>query len=125
MTDTTLYGIKNCDTMKKAFKWLEVNGVDVTFHDYKKQGIDEDVLRDAVKQHGWENVINRRGTTWRKLPDDVKEAMDDVTALRVTAENPSIIKRPLLVHKGNITLGFKDAEYTAIFNDPKHHTKQI
>lgn len=115
MTDTTLYGIKNCDTMKKAFKWLEANTVEFTFHDYKKQGIDEDVLRDAVKQHGWESVINRRGTTWRKLPNDVKETMDDVAALRVAAENPSIIKRPLLVYQGNITLGFKDAEYAEIF----------
>ena len=115
MTETTIYGIKNCDTMKKAFKWLETNDVDVTFHDYKKQGIDEDVLRDAVKQHGWESVLNRRGTTWRKLPDDVKESMDDVAALKVATENPSIIKRPLLVYQGNITLGFKDAEYAEIF----------
>lgn len=115
MTETTIYGIKNCDTMKKAFKWLETNDVDVTFHDYKKQGIDEDVLRDAVKQHGWESVLNRRGTTWRKLPDDVKESMDDVAALKVATENPSIIKRPLLVYQRNITLGFKDAEYAEIF----------
>lgn len=115
MTETTIYGIKNCDTMKKAFKWLEANDVDFTFHDYKKQGIDESVLRDAVKQHGWDSVINRRGTTWRKLPDDVKEAMDDGTALRVAEDNPSIIKRPLLVYQGNIALGFKDAEYAEIF----------
>ena len=115
MTETTIYGIKNCDTMKKAFKWLEANTVGFTFHDYKKQGIDEDILRDAIKQHGWESVLNRRGTTWRKLPDDVKEAMDDVAALRVAAENPSIIKRPLFGHQENITLGFKDAEYAVIF----------
>ncbi|PCJ98511.1 MAG: ArsC family reductase [Zetaproteobacteria bacterium] len=115
MTDTIIYGIKNCDTMKKAFKWLEANAVDFIFHDYKKQGTNEAVISDAVKQHGWENVINRRGTTWRKLPDDVKESMDDVAALKVTADNPSIIKRPLLIYQGNITLGFKDAEYAEIF----------
>lgn len=115
MTDTTIYGIKHCDTMKKAFKWLETNAVDLTFHDYKKQGIDEDVLHNAVKQHGWENVINRRGTTWRKLPDNVKATMDDVTALKIAKDNPSIIKRPLLIYQGNITLGFKDAEYAGIF----------
>ena len=71
----TLYGIQNCDTMKKAFKWLDAQNIAYDFHDYKKIGIDEDVLKQALTQHGWENVINRRGTTWRKLPKDVQESM--------------------------------------------------
>ena len=112
---TTLYGIKNCDTMKKAFKWLEENGVDYDFHDYKKQGLDESALEQALSEHGWESVINQRGTTWRQLPDNVKEAMDEKQALAVANDNPSIVKRPLLVHNGKTTLGFKPESYSEIF----------
>ncbi len=112
---TQIYGIKNCDTMKKAFKWLDNQGIDYVFHDYKKDGADQATLKEAIAQHGWESVINRRGTTWRKLPDDVKNAMDEDGAVQVALENPSIIKRPLLVHQGQSYLGFKDAEYEAIF----------
>lgn len=115
MSNTIIYGIKNCDTVKKALAWLEERGVVFTFHDYKKQGVDEDVLRRALDQHGWENVINRRGTTWRQLPGDVKEAMDAKRAIDIALENPSIIKRPLLVHDDEIHLGFKDELYSRIF----------
>lgn len=112
---TTIYGIKNCDTMKKAFAWLDGHNVAYDFHDYKKQGTDEDILKKAINDHGWENVINRRGTTWRKLPDDVKNAMDANKAIAIASENPSIIKRPLLVTHGHITLGFNEEEFTKIF----------
>lgn len=111
-----IYGIKNCDTMKKAFRWLDDHNVPYEFDDYKKQGADEDVLKIAIDQHGWETVINRRGTTWRKLPDDVKETMDEASALAIAQENPSIIKRPLLVKEEDITLGFKAEQYQDIFN---------
>ena len=111
---TTLYGIKNCDTMKKAFAWLDENNIDYVFHDYKKQGADEEILRQAISEHGWENVINRRGTTWRKLPDNIKETMDTEKAIPLALENPSIIKRPLLAHAGKTHLGFKPDQYEKI-----------
>ena len=110
-----IYGIKNCDTMKKAFSWLESHGSAFSFHDYKKQGIDESVLRDAIAVHGWDNVINRRGTTWRALPEEIKASMDEEGAARIAQDNPSIIKRPLLLHEGEIHLGFKAEEYERIF----------
>ncbi|MEM7650819.1 MAG: ArsC family reductase [Pseudomonadota bacterium] len=112
---TTIYGIKNCDTMKKAFAWLEDKGVSYDFHDYKKDGVDERVLNDALIQHGWEAVINRRGTTWRQLPDNVKDTMDDTKAVGIALDNPSIIKRPLLLRDGEIHFGFKPQQYAEIF----------
>lgn len=111
----TIYGIKNCDTMKKAFAWLETHEVAFTFHDYKKQGVDESVLNAALDTQGWEETLNRRGTTWRNLPDDLKTTMDKKTALKTALENPSIIKRPLLVCDGQIYLGFKPEIYEKIF----------
>jgi len=111
MTTPKIYGIKNCDTMKKAFKWLESNNVIYDFHDYKKQGVDENVLSMAIKDHGWEKVINKRGTTWRKLPEDVKNAMDEKSAILHAQENPSLIKRPLLVDGKNSLLGFDENSY--------------
>lgn len=116
---TKIYGIKNCDTMKKAFQWLDENDVPYDFHDYKKIAPDEGVLKRAIKEHGWENVLNKRGTTWRQLPDDVKANMDTISAIAVAMENPSIIKRPLLDgapnKKDEIYLGFSPAVYQAIF----------
>ena len=112
---TKIYGIKNCDTMKKAFKWLEANGKAYEFHDYKKDGVDADILKRAINDHGWEIVINQRGTTWRKLPDDVKDAMDKDSAVKVALANPSIVKRPLLIHEDHVYLGFKDEIYNEIF----------
>ena len=101
--------------MKKAFRWLENNDLDYTFHDYKKQGIDESTILEAIKQCGWENVINRRGTTWRNLPEDIKSTMNDAQALKVAQDNPSIVKRPLLNYEDKIYLGFKDTQYAEIF----------
>ncbi len=112
---TQIYGIKNCDTMKKAFKWLDSQGISYVFCDYKKDGADEPVLRDAIKTHGWESVINRRGTTWRKLSDDIKSSMNEDSAVQAAIDNPSLIKRPLLIHNQDIHLGFKDVEYASIF----------
>lgn len=112
---TVIYGIKNCDTMKKAFKWLDEKTIDYVFHDYKKGGVDDAVLRDAIAKHGWENVINRRGTTWRALPDEFKNSMNTVEAIKIASEKPSIIKRPLLTHAGEIYLGFDADRYSDIF----------
>lgn len=110
-----IYGIKNCDTMKKALKWLDDRGVGYVFHDYKKEGVNADVLKQAITEHGWENVINRRGTTWRNLPEDTKENMDETRALEMAQENPSIIKRPLLLHEDAVFLGFSEVVYREIF----------
>ena len=110
-----MYGIKNCDTIKKARKWLEAENIDYTFHDYKKDGVDEALFKSWLSELGWELIINRRGTTWRKLPDEQKENMNNASALEAMLDNPSIIKRPLLVHNGQKLLGFKAEEYTSIY----------
>lgn len=112
---TIMYGIKNCDTIKKARKWLEAENIEYTFHDYKKEGTDESLFKGWLAELGWEAVVNRRGTTWRQLTDQQKSEMDDSLALQVMMDNPSIIKRPLLVHNGKPLLGFKADEYEAIF----------
>lgn len=114
---TKVYGIKNCDTIKKALAWLDTREISYDFHDYKKEGVDETVLQRALEIHGWDTVINKRGTTWRKLADDVKAAMDDTAAIAVAMENPSIIKRPLLITENEIYLGFSDSAYQDIFEN--------
>jgi len=113
----TMFGIKNCDTIKKARKWLEAEGIEYQFHDYKKEGLSSEMLNAWVADLGWEALVNKRGTTWRKLPDDSKESMDEAAAIQVMLENASIIKRPLLVDDSNKTLlGFKAEEYQEFFN---------
>lgn len=101
-----IYGIKNCDTMKRAMKWLDENGVAYEFHDYKTEGADADLLEKAITAHGWENVINKRGTSWRKLDDQIKANMDKNSAKSAALDNPSLIKRPLVVANDDILLGF-------------------
>jgi Spx/MgsR family transcriptional regulator len=107
----TVYGIPNCDTVKKARKWLDANGIAYDFHDYKKQGADAGKLEAWVEQAGWEKVLNRRGTTFRKLPDADKEGIDAAKAVRVMAANPSCIKRPVVEHPGGLLVGFSEAEW--------------
>ncbi len=116
MSSVNIYGIKNCDTMKKALNWLNDQGVDYVFHDYKKGGADEGILSRVIESCGWEVVINQRGTTWRKLPDGVKNAMNEERALEIVLENPSIIKRPLLIDGDRIVFGFKDQQYAEMFS---------
>lgn len=111
-----LYGIPNCDTMKKARAWLAEHGVDYEFHDYKKAGIDAATLRRWIDQVGWEPLINRRGMMWRKVPDEVKAGIDEQSAIRLMLETPSIIKRPVLDTGDAIHVGFKPEQYAAIFS---------
>jgi len=111
-----LYGIPNCDTMKKARAWLAEHGVDYEFHDYKKAGIDAATLRRWIDQVGWEPLINRRGMMWRKVPDEVKAGIDEQSAIRLMLETPSIIKRPVLNTGDAIHVGFKPEQYAAIFS---------
>ena len=112
---TKLYGIPNCYTMKKARKWLEANGVDYEFHDYKKLGVDEKQLRGWVTQVGWEILLNRRGMMWRKVPDEIKAKIDEESDIGLMLETPSIIKRPVLESKGKIHVGFVEADYQSLF----------
>ena len=106
-----LYGIPNCDTMKKARAWLHAHGVDYRFHDYKREGLDEIRLRAWVAELGWEALVNRRGTTWRKLPEDVREGMDAEAAIRIMLESPSIIRRPVLDTGEVRHAGFSETDY--------------
>lgn len=116
MSKPKIYGIKNCDTMKKTFAWLADAGIDYDFHDYKKHGTDINLLDMACQTHGWENVINRRGMTWRKLSDDIKQSMDHSKALEIAQDKPSIIKRPILTVDEEIHLGFSPDQFEDIFS---------
>lgn len=111
----TLYGIKNCDTMKKARAWLDAHGVAYAFHDYKAQGIAEERVRGWVDRLGWETVLNRAGTTFRKLPDAEKTAIDADKAVALMVGQPSMIKRPILEHGDALAAGFTPERYAAFF----------
>ena len=111
----TLYGIPNCDTMKKARQWLDARGLDYVFHDYRKQGLDERTLRAWVAELGWETLLNRRGMMWRKVPQEVREGIDEETAIALMLETPSIIKRPVLDTCEARHVGFKPEQYEDIF----------
>lgn len=109
----TLYGIPNCDTVKKARDWLAGRGIAYAFHDYKKQGADAARIARWAEQAGWEKVLNRSGTTFKKLPDADKLGLDATKAVAVMAANPSCIKRPVLEHPGGLLVGFKPDEWEA------------
>ena len=111
----TLYGIPNCDTVKKARVWLEARGVDYVFHDYKKAGIDRGALERWCGEHGWEVVLNRAGTTFRKLPDADRGNLDQDRAVDLMLAQPSMIKRPVLDLGGRRIVGFKPEIYEAAF----------
>ncbi len=112
----TMYGIPNCDTIKKARVWLEAAGFDYDFHDYKKQGIDTATLRQWCEEQGWEVLLNRRGTTFRKLSDADKADIDQAKAIALMAANPSMIKRPVLDLGRERIVGFKPEIYAAAFS---------
>ena len=116
MTPTTLYGIPNCDTVKKARAWLEARGVDYAFHDYKKQGADAGKLAAWIDQAGVDTVLNRRGTTFRKLSDAQKADIDPAKAVSLLQDNPSMIKRPVVEHDGGLLVGFKEDEWSTHFS---------
>ena len=112
---TTIFGIKNCDTMKKAFAWLDDRGVGYDFHDYKAAGIDLARLKGWAKQVGWETLLNTRGTTWRKLSPTQQANLDEAKALRLMNENPSLIKRPVLENGKDLLVGFAPERYGDAF----------
>jgi arsenate reductase len=108
---TTIYGIKNCDTMKKARAWLDRQGVAYDFHDYKAAGIERGRLEGWIHKVGWESLLNRAGTTFRKLPDKDKEGLTEGKAIALMIANPSMIKRPVLETGGKLLVGFKPEQY--------------
>lgn len=110
-----MYGIKNCDTIKKARTWLEAHGVTYDFHDYKAVGIDRKSLEAWVKEFGWETVLNRAGTTFKKLPDADKEGLDAEKAIALMLAQPSMIKRPMLDLGSRRIVGFKPEVYETAF----------
>jgi arsenate reductase len=111
----TIYGIKNCDTMKKARAWLDGHDVTYAFHDYKASGIERGKLEDWSKDVGWEVLLNRAGTTFRGLPDKDKEGLTEKKAIALMIAQPSMIKRPVLDIGGKLLVGFKPERYAAAF----------
>ena len=110
----TIYGIKNCDTMKKARAWLDSHGIGYDFHDYTAAGIAKDKLKLWSDEVGWETLLNRAGTTFKKLPDSDKEGLNERKALALMAEQPSMIKRPVLDIGGKLLAGFKPEIYAKV-----------
>jgi arsenate reductase len=111
----TIYGIKNCDTMKKAMRWLDEQGIEYRFHDYRKEGLDPKQLRAWEKEISWEILLNRRGRLWRKLPEDVRDSINTASALQCMQDNPGIIKRPVLDLGDRRVVGFRADEYASLF----------
>ncbi|UIP28657.1 ArsC family reductase [Photobacterium sp. TLY01] len=112
---TIAYGIKNCDTIKKMKKWLDEQGIEYRFHDYRVDGLDRSLLETFEAELGWEALLNKRGTTFRQLSDEQKNTLNRDSALTLMLEQPAMIKRPLLVHNQSYHLGFKPDQYQAIF----------
>lgn len=108
-----IYGIKNCDTIKKSLQWMKQNKVEFQFHDYKTQGITSDKLKAWTEQTSWENLVNKKGTTWRKMDESVKASTTNAEkAIELMQENPSLIKRPIAERDGEIiAVGFKEEEW--------------
>ncbi len=111
MAAVTIYGIKNCDTMKKARAWLDAHGVGYDFHDYKTAGIDRTRLEGWAREVGWETLLNRAGTTFRKLPDADRDGLTEAKALALMLDQPSMIKRPVLDLGNRRLVGFKPEAY--------------
>jgi Spx/MgsR family transcriptional regulator len=110
----TLYGIANCDSIKKTRRWLAQQRVAYRFHDYRKDGLPETQLRAWVEELGWEALVNRRGLTWRNLPEAVREGLDQESAIRVMLETPTLIRRPLLDTGASRHLGFSESIYAEL-----------
>lgn len=112
---TTVYGIKNCDTVKKACKWLETNNIKFNFHDFRKDGLTQAKVKSWSGQVDWETLLNRRGTTWRKLSDKEKDSINKAIAIKLMAEQPTLIKRPVIEHNRTLLVGFSIDIYKDIF----------
>lgn len=113
---TTLYGIKNCDTVKEAQKWLAANDIEYSFHDFKSQGLPEALLTSLVEKSNWDVMLNKRSTTYRNLPDEVKNNLTPEVIFAAVIAQPTLLKRPLLLLKGDLHIGFKADNYQNLFN---------
>ena len=111
-----LYGISNCDTVKKAKNWLETNNIDYRFHDFRKQGLESEIVQDWLNQIPWDQLLNKRSTTWRNLDPEVQQSVNAETVVQLLAANPTLIKRPVLAVNGIINIGFNADTYRGIFN---------
>ena len=114
--DIILFGIKNCDTVKKARRWLNVRQIEYVFHDFRVDGLDIEMIKKFLKQVEWETLLNKRGTTWRKLPENQKNNIDGPKALELMVEHPALIKRPILDHGNKYSIGFSENQYEKIFS---------
>jgi Spx/MgsR family transcriptional regulator len=112
---TTLYGIPNCDTVKKAQRWLQANGIEFSFHDFRKDGLEQQQLEQWAAALGWETLLNKRSTSWRQLDDEIKSNIDEQSAIREMLISPTLIKRPLLELDGQYQVGFKESDYASLF----------
>ena len=111
----TIYGIKNCDTMKKARNWLDAHNIEYSFHDYKKDGLDDATIDRFLKGIEWDKLLNRAGTTFRKLPEEIRADVDAAKARDLMLAQPSMVKRPVLEKDGAWMVGFKPDQYEAFF----------
>lgn len=112
----TLYGIPNCDTVKKARRWLEDRDISYRFHDFRKDGLDAAQIKQWLADLGLDQLINKRSTSWKNLSPDVRESLDEQSAVELILEQPTLIKRPLLDLRGSLHLGFKADTYQALFS---------
>ncbi|MGB1289837.1 MAG: ArsC family reductase [Porticoccaceae bacterium] len=111
-----LYGISNCDTVKKAKSWLEENNLDYHFHDFRKQGLESAIIQDWLSQIDWQKLLNKRSTTWRNLDAKTQQSVNAENIIQLLVENPTLIKRPVLKVNGIINIGFNADTYQGIFN---------
>jgi arsenate reductase len=114
----TMFGIKNCDTIKKARAWLDARGIAYRFHDYKTAGVDRSRLESWCREHGWEALCNRAGTTFRKLPEQEKQGLTMAKAIALMLAHPSTIKRPVLERNGHVLVGFTPESYARVLINP-------
>ena len=111
-----LYGISNCDTVRKARKWLSERNVDHQYHDFRKDGLDQQTVKNWLDSVGMDVLLNKRGTTWRKLPEEEKTDLSDQRLIQLLVDNPTLIKRPVLITDQQILVGFKEADYLSLIN---------
>ena len=112
----TLYGIRNCDTIRKARRWLAEHGIEYRFHDFRGDGISEAMLAPWIGELGWEQLLNRRGTTWRRLPEAERNSINRDSAMRIMLAQPAIIRRPVLDTGKTLHIGFSDEAYTTLLD---------
>ncbi|MBL1433033.1 MAG: ArsC family reductase [Gammaproteobacteria bacterium] len=115
MANVTLYGIKNCDTVRKARRWLDAHNIRYDFHDFRADGLTKTKVNQWLKEIDQDTLVNRRGTTWRKLSDEQKAVSSKTAIASLLVEQPAIIKRPVLENKGALHIGFNDTEYKTLF----------